>query len=314
MHLPQVLLCLLAGAALLNAAVAPDADKLADYRRLCADQVDRLVAFAKAGPGKAGSFDLEAREKALTLARKIDPGSVKPRNIFAQHHAMSADEELADKSMRAEAVKRDALRKADDAKADAPLTPAAAQDPGMEFEALKFRLLGEQLAYASALSLDPDSPEVVVLRQLVLKNLLGLLPPVTWSYERKFKDRVVALSSARYEPWTGSWVTEKWGEVTMVQKEGKVTASWSPGGKLSGEVKGRSALGSWSGGGARGTFQFTLGSNDSAFEAHLTVEMTDPETFTAGRKEAEAPAVAPAVAPGEGAAEPDKSGATPTAP
>jgi hypothetical protein len=312
MHLPRVLLCLLVGAALLPAAVAPDPDRLDAYRRLCADQLDRLVTFAKAGPGKAGSFDLEAREKALALARKIDPSSPKPRNVFAQHHAMSADEELADKSMRAKALERDSSRKLDDAKPDAPTTPPPAQDPGMEFENLKFRLLGEQIAFASAISLDPDSPEMVVLRQLVLKNVLELLPPVTWNYEKKLKARVVALASAHYEPWTGSWATDKWGVIDILQKDGKATASWAAGGKLSGEVKGRSLVGSWSGGGHRGTFQFTLGANDNTLEAHLTVEMTDPETFNAARKEADAPPATPTAT--EPAGEPAKPGTTPPSP
>jgi hypothetical protein len=304
MHLAHVLMCLLVGAALLPAAVDPDPDRLAEYRRLCTDQVDRLVAFAKAGPGKAGSFDIEAREKALAFARKIDPSSAKPRNVFAQHRAMSADEELADKSMRGDAVKRDASRKLNDAKADAPTTPPAAQDPAMEFENLKFRLLGEQIAFASAISLDPDNQEVVVLRQLALKNVLEWLPPVTWNYEKKLKARVVALASAHYEPWTGSWVTEKWGVIDILQKDGKATASWADGGKLSGEVKGRSLVGSWSGGRNRGTFQFTLGATDHGFEAHITVEMTDPETWNATRKDADAAPAAPA-AP-EPASEPEK--------
>jgi hypothetical protein len=312
MHLPRVLMCLLVGAALLPAAVAPDPDRLAEYRRLCADQLDRLVAFAKAGPGKAGSFDLEMREKALALARKIDPGSSKPRNVFAQHHAMSADEEQADKGMRAEALKREASRKLDDAKADAPTTPPPAQDPGMEFENLKFRLLGEQIAYAAQISLDPDNPELVVLRQLVLKNVLEWLPPVTWTYEKKLKARVAALAGARYEPWTGSWETGKWGVIDLLQKDGKATGSWAGGGKLSGEVKGRSLVGSWSGGSQRGGFQFTLGENDRSFEAHVTVEMTDPETWTATRTEADAPAAAPAAS--EPAGEAEKPGTAPAAP
>ncbi len=312
MHLSRVLMCLLVCAALLHAAVDPDPDRLADYRRLGADQVDRLVAFAKAGPGKAGSFDLEAREKALALARKIDPSSAKPRNVFAQHHAMSADEELADKSMRAEALKRDASRKTDDAKADAPSIPPPAQDPAMEFENLKYRLLGEQIAFASRMSLDPDNPEVVVLRQLVLKNVLELLPPMSWSYEKKLKARVVALASAHYEPWTGSWVTEKWGVIDILQKGGKAAASWAADGKLSGEVKGRSLVGSWSSGHSRGGFQFTLGENDHGFEAHITVEMTDPETWFATRKDADAPPSAPPAT--EPAGEAEKAGTAPASP
>jgi hypothetical protein len=312
MHLAHVLLCLIVGAALLPAAVDPDPDRLAEYRRLCADQVDRLVTFATAGPGKAGSFDIEVREKALALARKIDPNSTKTRNVFAQHHAMSADEEMADRTMRAEALKRDASRKLNDAKADAPSTPPTAQDPGMEFENLKFRLLGEQIAFASAISLDPDNQEVVVIRQLALKNVLEWLPPVTWNYEKKLKIRVVALASAHYEPWTGSWVTDKWGVVDILQKDGKASASWAEGGKLSGEVKGRSLVGRWSSGRNRGTFQFTLGANDHSFEAHLTVEMTDPETWNATRKDVDAPsATTPATEP---AGEQDKSGLAPASP
>ncbi len=279
---------------------------------MCADQLDRLVAFAKAGPGKAGSFDTEAREKALALTRKIDPASAKPRNVFAQHHAMSADEDLADKGMRAEALKRDASRKLGDAKADAPAAPPPAQDPGMEFENLKFRLLGEQIAFAAQISLDPDNPELVVLRQLVLKSVLELLPPVTWSYEKRLKARIAALAGARYEPWTGSWVTGKWGVIDLLQKDGKAAASWAGGGKLSGEVKGRSLVGSWSDGHARGGFQFTLGDSDRGFEAHLTVEMTDPETWTATRKEVDAAPAAPAAS--EPAGEAEKSGAAPASP
>jgi hypothetical protein len=151
-----------------------------------------------------------------------------------------------------------------------------------------------------------------VLRQLVLKNVLDLLPPVTWNYEKKLKARVVALASAHYEPWTGSWVAEKWGVIDILQKDGKATASWAAGGKLSGEVKGRSLVGSWSDGHSRGGFQFTLGENDRSFEAHITVEMTDPETWSATRKEADAPPATPTDT--EPASGPGKSGLTPPSP
>ncbi len=266
--------------ALPAAAVEPDAAKLEAWRKLCADQFERVVTFAKAGAGKAGSLDLEVREQALALARKLDAKSDKTRNVFAQKHAMDPDEQAADQRLRAAVAQREKERAKDPAEAGPPAKPDNLKE---EFEALRFHVLAEQAAFAERLTLDPDEPGVIMVRALALKATQDLVGTTRWPYEKKFKERLAKLASARYEPWAGTWTCAKWGDIAMTQKDGKVAGTWSDG-KLAGDTKGRSLVGTWAGKGQRGTFVFTLGTDDQGFDARLTVEMTDPENWSATRR------------------------------
>jgi hypothetical protein len=267
-----------------SAAVEPDADRLQAWQRLCADQLGRLVAFAKAGGGKAGSLDLELREQAAALARKLDPKTDQLRNLFAQKHAMSAEDKEADQRLRAAVAEREKSRP----DGDAPPRPETLAE---EFEALRFRIIAEQADFAARLSLDPDEPAVVAVRALAIKRAQELLGSPKRTYEKRLKERLARLAAAAYEPWTGTWTCDAWGAFAMTQKAGKATAALT-GGALAGEVKGRSLVGTWSAKGRRGTFVFTLGADDQGFDARLTVEMTDPESWSAMRKAEDAPAPA----------------------
>lgn len=246
--------------------------------------LDALVGFAKAGERKGGSLDLEVRQEAANLARRIDPKSDKLKNLFATKKAMSADEQNADKQARATVVEREKARVATD---PALPTPTTVKE---ELEALKHKLVSDEVAFAEKLSLDPDEQEIIKLRQTVLKAALDLLGPPRWGWEKAAKERIAKAQTAAYTPWNGAWVGGPWMAFTLVQQGLKVTSTWT-GGALTGEVKGRNLLGTWKNGTQKGTFHFTLGSDDNGFDARCTVEMTTPENWSAMRASKEAPPV-----------------------
>ena len=274
-------------------AVEPDADGVKTWRTLCDLQIEQLVAFAKAdGVPKGGSFELEIKEQAIAFARKIDAKSDRLKNVFPQKRAMTPDEQTADRTQRATATAQDKARsEAEAASATADSLPKEAATIKDALEILRHGILMRQVAHAAALSLDPDEAGVVELRQLILKQIQGSLGAVKWRWEKDLKDRVAKLLIAKYEPWTGVWQTAgTWGELTLVQTGPKVTGTWA-GGSLIGEAKGRSLLGAWKGkpkGG--GTFTFSLGDGDTLFDAHVIIEMTQPENWNAQRKTGEPPA------------------------
>jgi hypothetical protein len=286
--------CLLLIAVATAAAVEPDADGMKTWRALCDLQVEQLVAFAKAdGVPKGGSFELEIKEQAIAFARRIDPKSERLKNVFPQKRAMTAEEQTADRAQRATASAQDKARSEAEAAstAEGGGPPAEARTIKDTFETLRHGILTRQVAHAAALSLDPDEPGVVELRLLILKQIQGSLAAVKWRWEKDLKERVARLLAARYEPWTGVWQTAgAWGELTLVQTGPKVSGTWA-GGSLVGEAKGRSLLGAWKGkpkGG--GTFTFSMGDGDTLFDAHVIIEMTQPENWNAMRKSGEPPA------------------------
>ncbi len=248
--------------------------------------LDALVGFAKAGERKGSSLDLEVRQEAANIARRIDPKSDKLKNLFATKKAMSADEQSADKQARATVVEREKSRVATD---PALPTPATVKE---ELEALKYKLVNDEVAFAEKLSLDPDEQEIIKLRQSVLKAALDLLGPPRWGWEKAMKERIAKAQVAIYAPWNGAWIGGPWMAFTLVQQGNKVTSTWT-GGSLTGDVKGRNVLGTWKNGTQKGTFHFSLASDDNGFDARCTVEMTSPENWTAMRasKEKETPPV-----------------------
>lgn len=246
--------------------------------------LDALVAFAKAGERKGGSLDLEIRQEAANIARRIDPKSDKLKNLFATKKAMSAEEQAADKQARATVVEREKARAATDS---ALPTPATVKE---ELEVLKHKLVNDEVAFAEKLSLDPDDAETVKLRQTALKSASDLLGPPRWGWEKVMKDRIAKAQTAIYAPWNGAWVGGPWMAFTLVQQGNKVTSTWT-GGSLTGEVKGRNVLGTWKNGTQKGTFHFSLGSDDNGFDARITIEMTQPENWSAVRAGKETPPV-----------------------
>lgn len=246
--------------------------------------LDALVEFAKAGERKGGSLDLEVRQEAANIARRIDPKSDKLKNLFATKKAMSADEQAADKQARATVAEREKARAAGDA---ALPTPATVKE---ELEVLKHKLVNDEVAFAEKLSLDPDDQDTVKLRQAALKAALELLGAPRWGWEKAMKERIAKAQAATYAPWNGKWTGGPWMAFTLVQQGLKVTSTWD-GGSLTGEVKGRNLLGTWKHGKQKGTFHFTLGSDDNGFDARLTVEQTTPENWSAMRAGTEPPVV-----------------------
>lgn len=246
--------------------------------------LDALVAFAKAGERKGGSLDLEIRQEAANIARRIDPKSDKLKNLFATKKAMSADEQNADKQVRATVVEREKARAATDT---ALPTPATVKE---ELEVLKHKLVNDEVAFAEKLSLDPDEQEIIKLRQTALKSALDLLGPPRWGWEKAMKERIAKAQTAIYAPWNGAWVGGPWMAFTLVQQGNKVTSTWT-GGSLTGEVKGRNVLGTWKNGTQKGTLHFSLASDDNGFDARITIEMTQPENWTAMRAGTETPPV-----------------------
>lgn len=246
--------------------------------------LDALVTFAKAGERKGGSLDLEIRQEAANIARRIDPKSDKLKNLFATKKAMSAEEQAADKQARATVVEREKARAATDS---ALPTPATVKE---ELEVLKHKLVNDEVAFAEKLSLDPDEQEIIKLRQTALKSALDLLGPPRWGWEKAMKERIAKAQTAIYAPWNGAWVGGPWMAFTLVQQGNKVTSTWT-GGSLTGEVKGRNVLGTWKNGTQKGTFHFSLASDDNGFDARITIEMTQPENWTAMRAGTETPPV-----------------------
>ena len=246
--------------------------------------LDALVGFAKAGERKGGSLDLEVRQEAANIARRIDPKSDKLKNLFATKKAMSADDQVADKQARATVAEREKARAANDAKVPEPATVKE------ELEVLKHKLVTDEIAFAEKLSLDPDDQETVKLRQTALKAAQELLGNPRWGWEKAMKERIAKALAATYTPWNGKWAGGPWMAFTLVQQGVKVTSTWT-GGSLTGEVKGRNLLGTWKHGTQKGAFHFTLSSDDNGFDARCTVEQTNPENWTAMRAGTEPPPV-----------------------
>jgi hypothetical protein len=246
--------------------------------------LDALVAFAKAGERKGGSLDLEVRQEAANVARRIDPKSDKLKNLFATKKAMSADEQAADKLARATVAEREKARTAGDPKLPEPATVKE------ELELLRHKLVNDEVAFAEKLSLDPDDQETVKLRQAALKAAQELLGPPRWGWEKAMKERIAKAMGAAYAPWNGTWTGGPWMSFTLVQQGAKVTSTWT-GGSLVGEVKGRNLVGAWKHGTQKGTFHFSLASDDNGFDARCTVEQTNPENWTAMRAGTEPPPV-----------------------
>lgn len=245
-------------------------------------QADELLEFASTLEAKDGSFEAEARAQAVALAKKLDPSS-KPKD--AAKKPMAAEDQLGDKALRDAAAARDKAREDAEKSDQAPVDAKARIYPKPEnarerFEALRFEMLADQVDFAASLSLDPDAKGEVALRQSVLKAIPGLLGTPKWACEKALKERVGALSSVVYAPWSGTWTT-RLGDMTIEQKDAAVSGSWrrdasaaTPDGTFTGTVKGHVLTGAWRSDPDQGTFTLTLSRND-IFWKGITKTKTD---------------------------------------
>jgi hypothetical protein len=283
-------LVLLACAALLVGAdaIAPTPE---GWERLKGMHIDQLVAYAtEGGDNLGGSLMLELREQAIAFARRIDAKSPKLKNLFARKRTMTKPEQEADRALRQQVAERDQARRNDEAGGGGAALPPPGDDPAARLEHLRYVILRDHVALAQQLSLDPDEPPNVVLRKQILTLAKGALPQPAWAWEKRLKERIEQLLAAKYEPWHGAWLCEgEWGELTLTQNGQAVKGTWKDG-TLTGEVKGRSLVGTWIGQGTqRGGFSFTLGANDLGFEARVTDKVDRPTSWNAVRKGSEPP-------------------------
>ena len=267
-------------------AAAPPTQETWD--QLKATHIDALVAYATTGgDNKGGSLELELREQAIAVARRIDAKSSKLKNLFARKRAMTKDEQEADRALREQVAARDKARTSGEAGGDAKAMPPAGEDPAATLERLRFVIARDQILLAKQLSLDPDDPPTVVLRKSILTQAKVALGPPKWAWEKQSKDLIDQLLAAKYEPWHGVWLcsSEEWGELSLTQDGTTVKGSWKDG-TLTGEVKGRHVVGKWTGQGTQhGGFSFTLGDNDLGFNARVTDKVDRPTNWTAMRKD-----------------------------
>jgi hypothetical protein len=285
------------------------------WDKLKAIHIDSLVAYASAGgDNKGGSLDLELREQAIAFARRIDAKSPKLKNLFARKRAMTPDEQKADRALRDQVAAREKTRLAEESGDAGKNVPPPGDDVAAALEHLRFVILRDQVVLAKQLSLDPDDQPTVVLRKAILTQVKGIIGPTKWAWEKRLKDNVDQLLNAKYEPWIGAWLCSgEWGELNLSQDGVTIKGTWKDG-TLSGEMKGRSVVGKWTGQGTQhGGFTFTLGDNDLGFNARVTDKVDRPESWTAMRKgsepeptviEVEEPAEEPKAPP----AEPPKPG------
>jgi hypothetical protein len=273
--------------------IAGEAPSAAGWEALKAGHVDALVAFASAGgDNKAGSLELDLRQEAIAVARRIDGKSAKLKNLFARKRAMTPDEATADRALRATVAARDQARLAAEAAAkEVAATPPVAETPAEELEHLRHRILQQELAYALAISLDPDDQPLVVLRKGILIQIKAILGQTRWGWEKQVKDRIEIGLAAKYEPWNATWKCgeDGWGELTLSQNGGEVKGRWAEG-SLTAQVKGRYLEGTWQSASAagrkdKGTFTFTLGDSDQVFDARVNGEVGVARHWNALRKD-----------------------------
>ncbi|MBA3700296.1 MAG: hypothetical protein H0W78_15735 [Planctomycetes bacterium] len=279
-----------------------------DWDKIKSTHVDALIAYVTAdGDNKGGSLELELREQAVAVARRIDGKSPKLKNLFARKRAMTKAEQEADRVLREQVAARDKARLAEESAGNAKAMPPAGEDAAATLERLRFVITRDQILLAKRLSLDPDDPPTVVLRKSILIQAKAVLGPAKWAWEKRDKDLIDQLLAAKYEPWHGVWLcsSEEWGELSLTQDGTAVKGTWMDG-TLTGEVKGRHVVGKWTGQGTQhGGFSFTLGENDLGFNARVTDKVDRPTSWTAVRKdsvettviEIEEPADAPAEQP-----------------
>lgn len=278
------------------------------WEKLKATHIDQLVEFASTGgDNKGGSLELELREQAIAFARRIDAKSPKLKNLFARKRAMTPAEQTADKALREQVAARDKARLAEESGGAAKAMPPTGDDVAATLERLRFVILRDQIQLAKQLSLDPDDQPTVVLRKSILTQVKVTMGQAKWAWEKRLKDNVDQLLTAKYEPWIGTWLCsdQEWGELTLTQDGAVVKGTWKDG-SLVGEMKGRHVIGKWTGQGTQhGGFSFTLGDNDLGFSARVTDKVDRPTSWTAMRKdsvettviEVEEPAEAPAEQP-----------------
>jgi hypothetical protein len=285
-HALRLLTLGLLAVVLVAGEVAPPTQE--SWDRLKADHVDALVAYATAGgDNKGGSLELELRELAVAVARRIDAKSSKLKNLFARKRAMTREEQEADRTLRDQVAARDKLRLGEESAGGGKAMPPAGEDPAATLERLRFVIARDQVLLAKQLSLDPDDPPTVVLRKSILTQAKIVLGPPKWAWEKQSKDLIEQLLAAKYEPWHGVWLcsSEEWGELSLTQDGATVKGTWKDG-TLTGEVKGRHVVGKWTGQGTQhGGFSFTLGDNDLGFNARVTDKVDRPTSWTAVRKD-----------------------------
>lgn len=286
------------------------------WEKLKATHIDQVVEFAnaggdnKGGDNKGGSLELDLREQAIAFARRIDTKSPKLKNLFSRKRAMTPAEQTADKALREQVAARDKARLAEEATGGAKTMPPAGDDVAATFERLRFIILRDQVQLAKQMSLDPDDQPTVVLRKSILTQVKVTIGPTKWAWEKRSKDTVDQMLTAKYEPWIGTWLCSdaEWGELTLAQDGAVVKGTWKDG-TLTGEMKGRHVVGKWIGQGTqRGGFSFTLGDNDLGFNARVTDKVDRPTSWTAMRKGSEPETVIEIVE------DPEEPAKTPTEP
>lgn len=288
------------------------------WEKLKATHIDQLVEYAAAGgDNKSGSLELDLREQAIAFARRIDAKSAKLKNLFARKRAMTPAEQTADKALRELVAARDKTRLAAESGGDTKSMPPSGEDVAAALERLRFVILRDQIGLAKQLSLDPDDQPTVVLRKNILTQVKVTIGPTKWAWEKRFKDNVEQMLTAKYEPWIGTWLCsdQEWGELTLTQDGVLVKGTWKDG-SLTGEMKGRHVVGKWTGQGTQhGGFSFTLGDNDQGFSARVTDKVDRPTSWTAVRKGSEPePVVEIIEEPAEPPADDKKPPADPPAP
>jgi hypothetical protein len=294
-----------AGAAMASDAGGPAAEFLA-LQHLHAEE---LAAFANSLDAREKSLADEVRAQAMALAKKLDSGlHVKE----APRKAMSTEEALADKAARQAAA--DHARDREAAEGYSATAAAAAgkkdKDKGKEeeataddaggdpypppddlparFAAERYEILAREADFATGLSLDPEDRAAAATRAGALKAVLGLLGTPHWACERKLKAQVTAALAQHYQPWTGTWSSDRMYLITLVQNGDRITGSWAakagaekPDGELVMQLRGDTATGGWKSGGDEGTVTLTLhvdnrtmtGSTSGGGETHpVTVE------------------------------------------
>jgi len=262
------------------------------WEKLKATHIDQVVEYANVGgENKGGSLELELREQAVAFARRIDAKSPKLKNLFARKRAMTPAEQTADRALREQITTRDKTRLAEESGGGAKAMPPSGEDVVAALELLRFVIIRDQIQLAKQLSLDPDDQPTVVLRKSILTQVKVTIGSTKWAWEKRLKDTVDQLLTAKYEPWIGTWLcsSEEWGELTLTQDGAAVKGTWKDG-SLTGEVKGRHVVGKWTGQGTQhGGFSFTLGENDQGFNARVTDKVDRPTSWTAIRKGSEEP-------------------------
>ena len=184
-----------AGAGAAQAKGPPPSPKEDLFRQLQEIHADQLARLALELEPKERSLDLEVRDLAIALSRKIAPGAKSLADTGkAKRRPMTPEEEKADQEVRQAHAASEK-----DLEAPAPRPPAQA-NVRHEFEAMRWEIARETVDFAAVLSLDPANLAELKLRQAVLAKADEILSSPKRTWEKDLKKRIGDLRKEKYVP------------------------------------------------------------------------------------------------------------------